>query len=421
MLLSCLTFSSNAQGLRDPEFLSMAAGQARSWSPPVAPPGWTNSSLILINDNTTATPYPANLVISGYGDDQQVIRTICGVIGFTHTSPSDVQLLLISPGGQTVKLLDANGGSTSITNLSLIFDDFGATFPSIPLLSARYRPEGDDGTGMTGPAPAGPYGLSLDSLTGSTPNGTWSLYALDNAGGDSGAVSNGFWLQITTASTNPPASGPLTNGTAYETNLYAYFKCEEGASQTVAVDSVYTNNLAISGMPAPAVGIVSNGWNMNSFKWQQSGLDAAYDFAGHDFTIRAWIRPGPATFDHNFLFREWTLKYNSARTVTFISPNGSGIGDVRVTNSIPLTTNVWHRVIAWSQQGVGIGLRVDDGTNVTAAQSSAITNNIDRLVLNRAFNDFNADEIGIWKDHVLTDGEATADWNSGAGVTYPLP
>jgi uncharacterized repeat protein (TIGR01451 family) len=49
-------------------------------------------------------------------------------------------------------------------------------------------------------APLPPYGSTLSALNGGNPNGTWELFVLDDAALNSGIVSNGWMLTLTTAS-----------------------------------------------------------------------------------------------------------------------------------------------------------------------------------------------------------------------------
>ena len=48
--------------------------------------------------------------------------------------------------------------------------------------------------------PAPPYGTNLAAMNGSNPNGTWSLFVQDDTMFDSGVISNGWVLTLTTAS-----------------------------------------------------------------------------------------------------------------------------------------------------------------------------------------------------------------------------
>ena len=68
----------------------------------------------------------------------------------------------------------------------------------IQLATGTYKPS-NYGTGDTfaAPAPAGPYASVLSTFNGANPNGTWSLYVVDDAAGDSGTMSGGWELTIT--------------------------------------------------------------------------------------------------------------------------------------------------------------------------------------------------------------------------------
>lgn len=96
------------------------------------------------------------------------------------------------------------GGGADVVNATYTFDDMAASPLSDTALNASgtYKPT-NFGTGDTfAPgAPAGPYPdpQLLSVFNGVNPNGTWSLYAQDDVGGDDGVISMGWELNITTS------------------------------------------------------------------------------------------------------------------------------------------------------------------------------------------------------------------------------
>ena len=68
------------------------------------------------------------------------------------------------------------------------------------VVSGTFRPT-NVGTGDTfpAPAPAAPYGAALSDFNGTTPNGTWRLLVVDDAGGDLGSIGGGWSLSFQTS------------------------------------------------------------------------------------------------------------------------------------------------------------------------------------------------------------------------------
>jgi subtilisin-like proprotein convertase family protein len=144
-----------------------------------------------------SSPFPSTILVSGMpGTITDVNVTISGL---SQTFPGDLDILLVGPGGESVILLSDVGGGTDISGVSLTFDQSASgSVPGI-IVSGTYQPT-NSGTGDTfpAPAPAGPYGASLDVFDGTSPNGTWSLYIQDDAGADVGSAT-GWSLEITSA------------------------------------------------------------------------------------------------------------------------------------------------------------------------------------------------------------------------------
>ena len=162
-----------------------------------------SSREIVINDNASADPYPSPITVSGFvGRVSKVSMTLNG---FRHGFPADVDVLLVSPGGKNSIAMSDAGGGTAVTNLVLRFDDAAPQpIPQNPaggLVSGIYQPqnyEGDATDGFPPPAPARPYNQVFTSFNGDSPNGDWLLYVQDDTPSDSGSISNGWAVTITT-------------------------------------------------------------------------------------------------------------------------------------------------------------------------------------------------------------------------------
>jgi subtilisin-like proprotein convertase family protein len=154
--------------------------------------------------------YPSTINVSGVTGP--VTKVVARLNGLSHTWPDDLDVLLVSPAGQKVMLMSDGGGGNSISGLTLTFDDeaSGALPDSSAIVSGTYRPtDFAAGETMTAPAPAGPYSTAMSSFNGYSPNGTWSLYILDDQNPDKGSLSGGWTLMINTATTNCCSGGPV--------------------------------------------------------------------------------------------------------------------------------------------------------------------------------------------------------------------
>lgn len=160
---------------------------------------YANTKQIVINDYAPATPYPSTIDVTDL--DGTIKKVTVTVNGFTHSYPSDVGLLLVSPGGQKIVLMNKAGGGIAETNLNLTFDSSSTLVvpQGTALSTATYHPA-DWKTGsydFPDGAPTHPYSTNLDSLVGS-PRGTWSLFVVDDTPQDSGIITGGWALSITT-------------------------------------------------------------------------------------------------------------------------------------------------------------------------------------------------------------------------------
>ncbi len=159
---------------------------------------FTNATGISIPDEGTASPYPSAIVVSGLtGLITDVDVTLTGL---QHTNISNVDAMLVGPGGQTALLFAA--GVFGGVNANVTFDDAAAI--NWTGVGGTVRPFSHvDGDVFAAPAPStpttfGPQFLSV--FNGLSGNGTWNLFVQDFSELDSGSVAS-WSLAITTDDT----------------------------------------------------------------------------------------------------------------------------------------------------------------------------------------------------------------------------
>lgn len=86
---------------------------------------FTNGAFIAINDDAVATPYPSTIGVSNLVGS--VLKATVTLTNLTHTSPADIDALLVSPQEQTVLFMAHAGGQNVISNVTLTFDDAAST------------------------------------------------------------------------------------------------------------------------------------------------------------------------------------------------------------------------------------------------------------------------------------------------------
>ncbi len=167
---------------------------------------FTNSGSITINDNTTASPYPS--VINVAGINGAVTKASVTISNYSHSHSADVDVLLSSPAGANVVLM-ANAGSAGVSRANLTFDDDAATFlPSgSGIVTGTNKPTAYPAVPpFPAPAPAGPYSTAMSAFNNSNPNGDWSLYVQDDTSVNTGGITNGWILSLTTANLVLPSA-----------------------------------------------------------------------------------------------------------------------------------------------------------------------------------------------------------------------
>ncbi|HEX8248194.1 MAG TPA: hypothetical protein VF599_08495, partial [Pyrinomonadaceae bacterium] len=115
--------------------------------------GWnlslqTSPDVIAIPASGTSQPYPSEFNVSGISGS--LSKVTVNIPNFSHTSPDDVDLMLVAPNGRRIVLMSDVGGNTEVGGLNLTFDDTAAAnLPdNAPLVSGTFKPTnfetGDD-------------------------------------------------------------------------------------------------------------------------------------------------------------------------------------------------------------------------------------------------------------------------------------
>jgi len=178
---------------------------------------FTNDAGITIVDESAATPYPSTIVVSGMtGVLTQVQVTLRGL---NHSYPDDIDMLLVAPGGRKTILMSDAGGTFPIADVIISLDDSATPLPnSTQIFSGVYAPAnwfvGGGGDDFPAPAPAGPYSAALGTFGGINPNGTWSLYVVDDIPNNDGNLGDGWSLTLSTAQESTSLSITRVGATA---------------------------------------------------------------------------------------------------------------------------------------------------------------------------------------------------------------
>ncbi|HEY0461926.1 MAG TPA: proprotein convertase P-domain-containing protein [Pyrinomonadaceae bacterium] len=269
-------------------------------------PTGANTNAIGIAPAGTANPYPSDIQISGLAG--LITGVTVNLENFSHTSPDDVDILLVAPNGRRIVLLSDAGGATGANNLSMTFSDSAGSFlpDESPLVSGIFKPTNYDATD-TFPSPApqegAVSGAALGAFYGSNPNGTWSLYVVDDNGGNAGTIAGGWNMDIQTSlsaclfTISPAAQAFSAAGGSGNFQINTPAGCNWSVSTNsafVAIDSppAGSNNGVVNFTVAANSGAartgfinITDGFNSRSFQIQQgAGCPASLAQTSLSFT-----------------------------------------------------------------------------------------------------------------------------------------
>ncbi len=147
----------------------------------------------------------APVTVSGQAGTVSKVRVT--LVNLGHNTPDDLDILLVGPGGQRGMVLSDTCGAMSMVNATMFLEDSaGGTAPSLCGPGATYKPTDEaPADAFVAPAPTtGPYPATFAGFIGADPNGTWTLFAVDdNVNGQLTFIANGWTLDLDIAP--PPA------------------------------------------------------------------------------------------------------------------------------------------------------------------------------------------------------------------------
>lgn len=165
--------------------------------------------LTTIPDSGPASTYPITINVSGVTGPLEQIDVALN--GLTHTSPSDIDMLLEAPSGEKMVILSDAGGSTPAAKVVMTLKDDAASGMPAALISGVFVPfSGPPPDSFPTPAPAGqffevgpggPAALN-DLFRDIDPNGLWKIWIVDDTAGNQGSIGN---IALTLGTADPNA------------------------------------------------------------------------------------------------------------------------------------------------------------------------------------------------------------------------
>ncbi len=316
---------------------------------------FNNTNRITINNELAANPYPSVINVANLGGT--ITKVTITLSNFTHQFPDDVDVLLVSPSGERVMLMSDAGDRFPVSNVSLGFSSTATNIlpDTTQLLARTYLPNNyaapGQNTSDTFPPPAPqivvtdpfPYtNTSLAVFNGLNPNGPWSLFVVDDTGGEIGSI-GGWSLSVQTAdpissaanlalAAATPAStvavGSSVNSVITVTNT----------GNTGAAGVVVMNQIP-AGMSFVAASASSGSWNKvgHTFTWNVGTLpsrsSATLSLVGQPTSIGTLVN----TYTVGANQADLSAADNTATLVTTVVPGPVSLSIVRINNTLELS------------------------------------------------------------------------------------
>jgi hypothetical protein len=201
-------------------------------------------------------------------------------------------------------------------------------------------------------------------------------------------------------------------------------------------DSVNGNNLTETGGTVnTAVGVVNNAAALTGTSYLSVNDNATLSTGDIDFTIGGWVYLTSKSANKG-LFGKFTTTSNQREYLVYydsgsdrfrfnVSSNGTAATILTANNGGAPSLNTWYYVVGWHDSvNNTLNIQVNNGTADSVSYSSGVFDGTTAFAIG-AFNGAanilsgRVDAVGLWK-RVLTVGERTTLYNSGAGAEYPF-
>ena len=214
------------------------------------------------------------------------------------------------------------------------------------------------------------------------------------------------------------------------TGLQAYYNFDQTSSPSTDSTSNHID-MTWNNSPTSVTGLIGNGLHFpnTGTTYLISSANAAMNLAGGSFTNAGWIKlDAGATTEETSLVR-WTNNCATSLTWYDIQAGTASIFQIRGSGGVHglsgpnLSLNAWHLIVVWYDHPNQLQwIQVDNGTASSTPMTDTLAesnNDCTGAEANLGISgNYAVDETGYWS-RILTSGERTTLYKSGAGVTYP--
>ncbi len=221
-------------------------------------------------------------------------------------------------------------------------------------------------------------------------------------------------------------------------NLVSYWKLDEfsaGVGPVTRNDSVGTNHLSDTNTTESVAGLINNAANFQVINAEFLSItdNPSLSVADIDFSFSFWIKLTTGGIVRGVIGKgtsvgaantfQYTVQMTAGNAAQWIVSSGAATANV---SSGALVVGVWANVVCWHDSvNNEIGISLNAGIPNTTPWANGSYDGAGSFYLAARPGgvgplDAALDEVGFWKNKVLSSSERTALYNGGLGVSYPF-